>query len=165
VDSSGNLYIADTVAQYVVMVPAVGGTYFGTSMTAKDMYEVAGTGTGGAPSANGTAATSSKLNYPYGLAVDSSGNLYIADTQANYVVMVPDTVGAATGTVAGAYFGISMRVGDMYEVVGTGNAGAPTTGGLGTASDLDSPNGVAVGSSGNLYIVDTSNERVEKLVP
>jgi sugar lactone lactonase YvrE len=155
VDSSGNLYIADTSASDVVMVPAVSGTYFGQTMTLGRMYEVAGTNTAGSPSASGTAATSSDLSYPEGLAVDSSGNLYIADSGVNYVVMVP----AAGGT----YFGQTMTSGRMYEVVGTGTAGAPTTGGAGTNSDLDEPTGTAVDSSGNLYIADNDNQKVEKL--
>jgi secreted PhoX family phosphatase len=104
---------------------------------------VAGTGPGGAPTAG--PATSSELSRPNGAAVDSAGNLYIADTQNNEVEKV-------------------TPLGTLSVVAGTGSLGAPTPGPA-TSSDLNQPSGVAVNSAGNLYIADTQNNVVEKVTP
>jgi hypothetical protein len=103
---------------------------------------VAGTGASGY-SGDGGPATEAKLYYPYGVAVDSSGNLYIADYLNNRVRKV-DTTGTIT-TVAG-----SER--------GYGGDGGPAT-----EANLSGPRGIAVDSSGNIYIADTGNLRVRKV--
>ena len=104
---------------------------------------VAGTGTAGAPTAG--PATSSRLNRETAVAADSSGNLYIADTNNNEVEKV-----TASGTLS--------------VIAGTGIAGASTPG-LATSSRLARPQGVSVDSAGNLYIADTNNSEVEKVTP
>jgi DNA-binding beta-propeller fold protein YncE len=104
---------------------------------------IAGTGQEGAPTAG--PATSSKLFYPGDVAVDSLGNVYIADTN-NHVVekVTPD--------------------GTLSIFAGTGTQGAPTEGPA-TSSNLDSPADVAVDSSDNVYIADSGNNRIEKVTP
>jgi trimeric autotransporter adhesin len=102
---------------------------------------VAGDGTAGY-TGDGGLATSASLYYPYGVAVDASGNIYIADTSNSRIRLVTKSTGIIT-TVAGD--GTTVYKGD---------------GGLATSAGLYYPNGVAVDASGNIYIADTSNQRV-----
>jgi hypothetical protein len=69
------------------MVAASTGTFYGQAMTAGDIYTVAGDGDLGY-SGDGGPATSAELDTPYGVAVDGSGNLVIADTQNGLVRLV-----------------------------------------------------------------------------
>jgi sugar lactone lactonase YvrE len=130
VDSSGNVYIADTGHARVDKVTSSGTLSY-----------LAGTGTAGQPTA-GT-ATSSELNNPSGVAVDSSGNVYIADRGNSRVEKVTSS-------------------GTLSIIAGTGTAGAPTAG-VATNSKLNGPFGIAVDSSGNVYIGDLGNDEVEKV--
>ena len=102
-----------------------------------------GNGTAGF-TGDGGAATSAELNYPTGIAFDSSGNLYIAD-HINHRIRKVDTSGNIT-TIAG-----NGTLGD------TGDSSAATS------AELDSPCGVAVDSSGNVYIADTLNHVIRKV--
>jgi sugar lactone lactonase YvrE len=131
VDSSGNVYIADTINDVIEKVTPSG-----------TLSIIAGTPGHHAPPTPGP-ATSSSLNHPAGVTVDSSGNVYIADTINNEVEKV--TSG-----------------GTLSIIAGTGTSGAPTPGPA-TSSDLSNPSGVAVDSTGNVYIADTSNNEVEKV--
>jgi sugar lactone lactonase YvrE len=82
VDASGNIYIADSCNHCIRMVDAGTG----------DITTVAGNGTGGY-SGDGSSATSAQLYYPNGLAVDGSGNIYIADLGNNCIRMVDSGTG------------------------------------------------------------------------
>ncbi|MDP9170036.1 MAG: hypothetical protein M3N54_05430 [Acidobacteriota bacterium] len=134
-DPAGNLYIADGGDNMVRRIDAATGiiTLF------------AGIGTAGF-SGDGAAATAAQLRGPGGLAMDISGNLYIADTSNNRVRKV-DTQGVIT-TVAGSSNTFSNSVGD---------------GGPATSAVLSYPTGLAVDSAGNLYISDTGNRRVRRV--
>ena len=94
------------------------GTFYGQPMAAGYIYTIAGTGTAGF-SGDGGPATQAKLLNPQDVAVDSAGNLLIADTGNNRVRVVA----ARTGT----YYGVSMTAGDIYTVAGTGIGGSPVT--------------------------------------
>ena len=131
VDASGNLYIADTYNNRIREVAA------GTGI----ITTVAGNGTQ-SYSGDGGAATSAELNYPYGVAVDASGNLYIADCYNSRI----RKVAAGTGIIT--------------TVAGNGTAAYSGDGGAATSAKLYFPCGVALDASGNLYIVDTSNNRI-----
>jgi uncharacterized protein (TIGR03437 family) len=131
VDSAGNLYIADGDNSRIRKV------WNGVITTA------AGNGTQGFSGDNGP-ATSAQLNDPSGVAVDSAGNLYIADGPDNRIRKV--TNGVIT-TVAG---GGSSGLGDN---------------GPATNAQLNGPKGVAVDSAGNLYIADSGNNRIRVLTP
>ena len=94
---------------------------------------------------DGGLATSADLAYPEGVAVDASGDLYIADTY-NFVVR---KVSAFTGVIT--------------TVAGNHTEGFSGDGGLATNAMLSYPDGIAVDTSGNLYIVDTLNYRIRKV--
>jgi sugar lactone lactonase YvrE len=104
---------------------------------------LAGNGNVGAPTPG--PATSSALAFPNGVAVDQAGNVYIADTNNNMVEKV-----SPAGTLA--------------VVAGTGTSGAPTPGPA-TSSKLNGPKAVTVGAAGDVYIVDSNNNMVEKVTP
>jgi sugar lactone lactonase YvrE len=134
VDSSGNIYIADSFSNRVRKVTVSTGV----------ITTVAGSGTAGY-SGDGSAATSAELNFPTGVAVDSSGNIYIADID-NYVIR---KVTASTGVIS--------------RVAGNGTAGFSGDSGLAISAELSTPAGVAVDTSGNIYIGDYRNERIRKV--
>jgi len=102
---------------------------------------VAGNGTAGF-AGDGGAATSAELYLPRYVAVDAIGNVYIADFQNNRVRMVA----ASTGIVT--------------TVAGNGTTGYSGDGAAATSAELSQPCGVAVDRSGNIYIADTSNNRI-----
>ena len=150
-DASGNLVICDSGNAAVRVVAASDGTFYGIPMTAGDIYTVAGTGTTGS-SGNGGPARLAELDQPDGLAVDSHGNLVVADLGNNQVRVV-----AATD---GTFYGRPMTAGDIYGVVGTGHAGFAGDGGPAADSELDRPAAVAVDGAGDLIVADTGNNRV-----
>ncbi len=159
VDSSGNLYIADSSNNRIQFVPKASGTYFGVSMTANDIYTIAGSSAGTAGSSgDGGAATSALLGYPFGVVVDSSGNVYIADTRNNRIQFVP----ASSGT----YFGVSMTANDIYTIAGSaaGTYGSYGNGVPATSALLYGPGQIAVAPSNNVYIADTSNSVIREVV-
>lgn len=94
--------------------------------------------------ASGVEATTVVLDEPTGLAFDSAGNLYIADTDANIVREIN-----AAGVIS--------------TVAGNGTQGFSGDGGPATSAQLDSPTGVAVDANGNLYIADTLNNRIREV--
>jgi len=132
-DSSNNIYIADSTNHVVVKVTNATGI----------MSYLAGTGATGATHENdGSLATAALLAGPSAVAVDSSNNVYIADG-TNHVVL---KVTAATGKIA--YFAGTGATGSTHE----------NDGSLATAAKLKTPSGVAVDSSGNVYIADGGND-------
>ena len=98
-------------------------------------------GVAGAANGTGTAAT---FQYPFGIAVDGPGNLYVADGWNNLIRKISS--GAVVTTLAGS-----------------GAAG--NTDAVGTAASFDSPEGVAVDASGNVYVADFYNDSIRKITP
>jgi len=129
VDGSGNIYVADTGNRTIRKITSAGvvSTIAGT------------TGVGGSADGIGRAA---QFSYPWGIATDSSGNVYVADTGANTIRKI-SPAGVVT-TLAGL----------------AGTAGA--TDGIGPAALLNGPDGIALDSSGNLYIADSGNNEIRK---
>lgn len=157
-DAAGDVFYADATANDVVAVAAATHTQFGVSMTAGHAYVVAGSSSGAwGDSGDGGPATSALLNQPWGLALDGSGNLFIADQGNNRVQEVP----AASGT----QFGISMTANDMYTVAGSaaGTSGSSGDGGPAASALLNTPNKVRTDHAGNLYITDSQNFRVQEV--
>jgi trimeric autotransporter adhesin len=133
-DTSGNIYIADNNNNCIRMVTVSTG----------NISTVAGTGSEGY-SGDGGLATSAMFNYPYGVAVDASGNIYISDTRNHRVRMVTKSTGIVT------------------TLAGTGSGSYSGDGGVATSVKLYLPSGVAIDASGNIYIADNSNNRVRLL--
>jgi sugar lactone lactonase YvrE len=139
-DAAGNLFIADTGNNRIRKVGPDG-----------IITTVAGNGTK-SYSGDGGAATNAELNYPGGVAVDATGNLFIADYGNNRIREV-GTNGIIT-TVAG----------NGYVNPITGSGGYSGDGGAATNAELTDPCGVAVDATGNLFIADTGNKRIRNVV-
>ena len=131
VDTSGNVYVSDAFNHRIRKI-ATDGT----------ITTVAGIGTSGF-SGDGGAATSAQLNFPYGLAIDSAGNLYVADTSNSRIRKI------SGGTIT--------------TLAGTGSSGFSGDNGSATSAQLFQPWGVAVDASGNVYIADSNNQRIRKI--
>jgi hypothetical protein len=151
VDASGNLYIADTLNQRIREVTP-GGT----------ITTVAGNGSCAIKDANGKCfsgdggpATSAELLYPTGLALDASGNLYIADWGNERIRKV--TPDGTISTVAGNG-SPSCTSSNGVATACYGGDGGPATN-----AELSGPNGVTLDASGNLYIADYGNNRIRKV--
>ncbi len=145
-DGEGNLYIADSAHNQIRMVCGGGAiaTIAGTTCTTSGIISaIAGTGDAGY-TGDGGAASEATLSGPSGVALDGAGNLYIADTNNNVIRMVSATTGIIT-TVVGSI---------------PGNPGYAGDGQLATQAELNSPQGVTLDGSGNLYIADTGNQRI-----
>ena len=97
-------------------------------------------------SGDNEAATNASLNWPSGVAVDASGNLFIADTSNNRIRKVDPN-------------------GFVTTVAGNGTYGYAGDGGAATNASLDYPQGVAVDTSGDLFIADTDSHRIRKVDP
>ena len=153
VDGAGNMLIADTGNNRIRVVAARTGTFYGQTMTAGDIYTVAGDGTLGF-SGDGGPATAAELDLPSGVTVDTSGNVLIADTYNNRIRVVA----ASTGT----FYGQAMTAGDIYTVAGNGTYGFNGDGGPATTAELGTPEAVAA-DAGNVLIADSLNNRIREL--
>jgi uncharacterized protein (TIGR03437 family) len=132
-DSNGNLLIGDNQNSRVRRI--VNGTI--NTIAGNGLYKAF---------ANGGPALQAFLGEPQGLAFDSAGNLYVADTQSNRVErLTPD--------------------GHITIVAGTGEFEYHGDGGSAIAAALGNPRDVAVDPAGNLYIADQHNTRVRKVTP
>jgi sugar lactone lactonase YvrE len=131
-DRAGDLFITDQSNHRIRKVNAAGV-----------ITTVAGNGDAGF-SGDHAAATNASLDLPIGTAVDSTGNLYIADT-SNHRIRRVSTDGMVT------------------TVAGNGIGGFSGDGSTASRATLNSPSGVAVDVAGNLYIADSSNNRIRKL--
>jgi len=138
-DGAGNLYIPDSGNNRVRLVAAVSGSITPASL----ITTFAGTGVAG-DAGDAGAATNAELWAPSGLALDAAGNVYLADTNNN-----------AIRKVNSATAGISTLVQDGVGTLYSGGAFSPVT--------LNGPMGIALDSSGNLYIADALDMEVRQI--
>jgi sugar lactone lactonase YvrE len=136
---NGVLYITDTGNNRVRKITLSSGI----------ISNFAGSSVGTAGNAgDGSTATSASLNAPRGLALDSSNNLYIADTGNNRIRRVLLSTGVISN-FAGSSAGTAGNTGD---------------GSAATSALLNGPRGIVFDSSNNLYIADTNNNRIRRVV-
>jgi hypothetical protein len=133
-DSAGNIYIGDYGNNKIRKVTISTG-YIST---------VAGNGTAGF-SGDGGAATSAELDGPYGIAFDASGNFYIGD-QINHRIRM-----------------VNIGTGIISTVAGNGTSGYTSNVGPAISATMNYPNGLAMDSSGNLYIAESNNSVIRKV--
>ncbi len=135
VDSTGNVYIADTNNQRIRKI--TGTTITTIAGDGEELY-----------AGDGAAATAATLDLPTGVAVDASGNVYIADRHNHRVRMI-----TSTGTIS--------------TIAGSGtpsfSGGFSGDGASGSAATLAKPGGVSVDGAGNVYIADTDNQRIRQM--
>jgi uncharacterized protein (TIGR03437 family) len=134
VDTAGNLYFADQDNNRIRKVTPSG-----------IISTIVGNGNQGF-SGDGGPATSASLNYPQGLALDASGNLYFADLNNNIIRKVTSS-------------------GLINTIAGNGIQGVSGDGGPATSASLFFPQDVAFDGAGNLYIADYGSSRIRKVSP
>jgi uncharacterized protein (TIGR03437 family) len=134
VDARGNLYVADTDNSLILKLDQQG-----------ILTVVAGNGHYGF-SGDGGPATAASLESPWGVAVDTAGNLFIAEVD-NFRIrkVTPDGI--------------------ITTVAGSGFPGFAGDGGPATSASLAVPEGAAVDAAGNLFIADLGNNRIRKVTP
>ena len=131
-DGAGNVYVADTYDSTIRKITPTGVV---TTLAGSPGQQGSADGTGAA----------ARFNWPAGVAIDSAGNLYVADTRSDTIRKV--TAAGVVTTVAGS-----------PGVAGSAN-------GTGAAASFDLPGGVAVDAAGNLYVADTGNSTIRKITP
>lgn len=132
VDGSGNVFIL-----------AHGNNCIRKVNTSGIISTIAGNGNQGYKG-DGGYATAGELNYPNGIAIDGSGNLYITDA-GNYVIRKVSTSGI------------------ISTIAGNGVYGYSGDSGPATLAKLANPFGIAVDGSGNVYFADQANNRIRKI--
>jgi sugar lactone lactonase YvrE len=139
---SGNVYVADYGDNEIRRITPTGG-----------ISRVAGTGTfcqNPPHCGDGGPATEARLNFPGGVAVDSRGNVFVADTGDNEVRRI-------------------SRAGTITRFAGTGAPCAKPPacgdGGPATSATLSAPTGLALDSAGNLYIADSGDQEIRRISP
>lgn len=132
-DAAGNLYVADHFNFVIKKITSSGAvTVFAGSL-----------GNAGTDDGQGTAA---KFNGPWGLAIDSDQNIYVADTYSNNIRKI---------TPAGL----------VSTLAGSSTADHGSADGTGSAARFQYPKGVAVDTGGNVYVADTYNNTIRKITP
>lgn len=144
VDPEGNIYVSEKGGQVVRKVNTQGAiaTIAGDGYVVQEGFEARGRFSG-----DGGPALSASLNRPGGVFVDSSGDLYIADTGNHRIRRVDG------------------RTNVIVTIAGDGFPGYRGDGAAATRAGLWNPSDVFIDRSGNLYIADTYNHRVRKVDP
>lgn len=130
VDSIGNVYVADSGNNKIRKISPTG-----------IVSTLAGSGNQGATDETGDLAS---FYFPFGLAVDRNGYLYVADTNNNKIRKISPT-------------------GIVSTLAGSGASGSAN--GPGALASFLSPRGIAVDTSGNVYVADAGNQIIRKISP
>jgi len=178
VDSSGTIYIAETTNHVVRKISGGNITLFAGSNTSGDLGD-------------GGAANAALLNGPTGLALDSDGNLYIADTGNSRIrrVTKDGNIGpyVGSGTTSGSlknptgiWFNAAGELiiadsgnrriarfanGRLSNLAGNGNLGSGGDGGPAVNAQFNNPVGITGDAAGNVYVADSNNARIRKITP
>ena len=169
-DGGSTLFVADHSAAQILEIPLSSGTATAMNVSVSDvvygndgnLYVADGTvvrrvslfgssskviaGGGNLAEGDGGPAIQARLNHPTGFALDSLGNLYIADHDNNRIRRV-----GLDGTI--------------YTIAGTGASGNTGDGGPATIATFNGPTSLIFDSNGNLYIADTGNSRIRMIAP
>ncbi|MDP6821847.1 MAG: hypothetical protein QF554_00955 [Dehalococcoidia bacterium] len=131
-DSHGNLYVSGSnVVRRVDAITRVITTVVGTGESGYD--------------GDGRLAIEAQLSAPVGVAIDSEGNLYVADSFSNRIRRVDATTGI------------------ISTVAGTGDTGGGGDGGLATEAQIYTPNDVVVDAEGHIFVAAFSDNRVRRV--
>jgi N-acetyl-anhydromuramyl-L-alanine amidase AmpD len=131
-------------------------TIAGVTIQPGAIQTLAGTGHGGF-SGDGGLPASAQIWGPAGIAIDSAGNLYVADADNNRIRVV--NIQSSSITV----LGVTIAPGTIQTVAGNGTNGFGGDGGQAVNAQLASPLGLSFDTAGDLYIADWSNSRVRKV--
>jgi sugar lactone lactonase YvrE len=131
-DAAGNLYVADTANYTIRKVVLASGTVSTVAGLAKTSGSADGTG------------SAARFNYPAGLTIDGSGNLFVADSNNGVIRQIALATGEVT-TLAGS----------------TGTSGSAD--GTGTAAQFSLPEGIVSDRAGNLFVADLGNFTIRKI--
>jgi len=142
--------IADTVNDVVRFMPRSGGVFFGRSMSAGNIYTIAGDTVTGYSGDGGPAdlAQLAMDNFD-GIGVDPNGNVVFSDVD-NMVVRV-------VANINGTFQGRAVSAGDIYTIAGDSNEGFAGNKKAAIKAKLDTPQGVAVDGSDDVFISDSNN--------
>ncbi|MGO8696734.1 MAG: hypothetical protein ACLQVY_03315 [Limisphaerales bacterium] len=151
VDSSDNLYVADNYNNVIRKLTK------GSSVNVWDVSLLAGsTNTTGIGANDGT-GEGAQFNYPWAVAVDTQGYVYVADTDNNEIRKI--TPGGVVSTLAG--FAPTLVTEQLYYA----GVAFPNNDGTGGGASFFFPSGVAVDSAGNVYAADSFNSEIRKITP
>ncbi|MGP8235323.1 MAG: hypothetical protein ACLQVW_07930, partial [Limisphaerales bacterium] len=152
VDSSGNLYVADTSNNSIRKITPDGTVSIlaGSPPTLQQEFNY----NGGIPYGNADSVQSSKANFflPYGVAVDGAGNVYVADTD-NEEIRKISPQGAVTTLGGQPVFLLYSSPAEPMRLYGIGS---------GTSALFAIPYGIAVDKGGNVYVADTGNSVIRQ---
>lgn len=168
-DAGGNFYVGDRMNHAIRKITAAGV-----------VTTLAGNGSMGNADGTGTAATFAE---PLGITITNAGNIYVADF-GNQRIRKITPAGVVTTAVTGYMcFGIAVSGSNIYftnyfenrvfvvaegsttPVLVAGDMTPGTTDGTGAAARFNTPAGITVDESGNLYITETGNNRIRKITP
>ncbi|HET9076192.1 MAG TPA: fibronectin type III domain-containing protein, partial [Acidimicrobiales bacterium] len=149
--TTGNLVIADYYDNRIIALAASSGTFDGKAMTAGHVYSLAGGAKGSTDGPGGQAS----FYYPNGIAVDSSGNVVVADVYNGEIRVVAEQTGA--------FYGKAMTAGTVYTIAGSTSLGTDSgDGGPALAAGFGQPSEVALDTNGNVFVTEGVDDPTPK---